>query len=392
MRRRAKERRGRLARSVLGASQRPGSSLNGVLKFPSESSTVQESASFRARGAMQAPPVPFKTSKRQSMPSKLIEDGRALLASFNANSAGQKRKRDASDLNDTNGTNGVTSLQRHKRSNTLAASSISAPPHTLPRSSLRRSIDSNRIGDGSLLGSILKEQAQKLAPFVKSDTTNTDYFKLKALGIDPDTPLVPKTKRKATTSASNGSLNTPSVKRIMPAVNGALKPPPQALNDDDDEALFASIANVRETLSESTSWFHTEWQSLERSVTPHQSQVSPPRSETAAERRLRELKERGPTPTRSEIRYRAMKDKSHLPNGFWDRSPAASPQQNGGHDYNHPNAGVASPSTPSKLRGFAALASKSGSASMVNGKGGQSSQRESPFGQSGGSADEAIEL
>ena len=387
LQRRARERRNRLANSVLGASQRSIVKSSATLdtRF-SQALVPQDQSKSASVGSMPPPAVPEKTVKRQSMPSKLIEDGRALLASFNSPSKGQKRKREDSEMGNSQI---VPFSKTHRRSSTLAASSSSALPHTLNRSAFRRSIDSTRTGDGSLLGSILKDQAQKIAPYVKSDTTNTDYFRLKAMGMDPDTPAIPRTKPKVKATGCEGTGEAPRMKAIMPAVNGGAGQPLSKTSKtssevDDDEALFASIREVRNTLSESTSWFQNERLSMERSMTP-QSQASPPRVESAAERRLRELKERGPTPTRAELRYRAMKDTSHLPNGFWDRSPAGSPQQNGGHERN----GIDQQSqTPTKVRGFAALTSRN----AVNGTTSKQKEREPSYGQGGDSADDAIEL
>lgn len=86
---------------------------------------------------------------------------------------------------------------------------------------------------------------------------------------------------------------------------------------DDDEELFAQIRSVREALAESEQWCRSERQSLEKSMTP-QSESSPPNQETPAQRRLREIRERGPTPSRTELRLRAMGQKALLPKGFWD--------------------------------------------------------------------------
>ena len=263
---------------------------------------------------------------------------------------------------------------------------MSAPPHTHTRHLPRKSIDSRRLGDGSLLGDTLMRQAHRLAPDARADTTHTNYFALKAMGIDPDTPLVPETRKRSRIPDEGNETPLAKTKRLSSAREGTTisksgSTPPAG----DDEALFASIRTVRETLAESTSWFQSERQSLERSMTP-QSQVSLSRAETPAERRLRELKERGPTPTRTEIRQRTMTDKSFLPNGFWQKQKDGRSAQADGV----PMAAMAGQTTTSlKARGFAALSQQRKANGIVNGT---SRREDSPPQQKGGTAEEVIEL
>jgi flagellar biosynthesis GTPase FlhF len=178
------------------------------------------------------------------------------------------------------------------------------------------------------------KQARRLAPNAKSDTTRTDYFRLKALGIDPDTPVVPLTKKR--------TRNEVEVNRVSKAIKSSPQAPPSSHTnktsttqtsiqesstpsksaDDADEALFASLRSVREALAESEQWMQSERQSIERQSTERattpQTNASSPDNETPAQRKLREIKERGHTPSRTEIRLRAMGDKAILPKGFWD--------------------------------------------------------------------------
>ena len=320
---------------------------------------------------------------QQSPVKQVLDEGRSFLASMSL--GGTKRKRDDSGSR-TKLDEPQRMWQKHKRSNTLATSVLPASPNSSVHNKLRGSLVYTRAGDGSLLGDTLMRQARRLAPEMKSDTTQTDYFALKARGIDPNTPIVPRTKKRP--RSANGiqnhieSRNEASAGAVNLSNGCAVAKRDTA---DDDEALFASINSLRNTLAESTTWFQNERQSLERSVTP-QHNVTPSKDETPAERRLRELKERGRTPTRSEIRHRST---AHFQSGF------------GGHPKHHEEhfdqqnednlEEVPQPSaTPSKM-GFAALTRSI----KMNGfkhesPGSRGSNVSMP--QTGQSADDAIEL
>ena len=191
-----------------------------------------------------------------------------------------------------------------------------------------------------MLNDILMKQARRLAPTARSDTTNTDYFRLKALGIDPDTPTVPQTPKSIRArTAGNGRPksgrssfqdSTPtqgpvSSKQILPSLfDGAIAQGTATSreNGGEEDGLFAQIDAIRKALAESEQWFQDERQSIERSLKFKQPRVSPHRpttiTESLAQRRLREVKERGSTPSRTELRLRAMGERALLPKGFWD--------------------------------------------------------------------------
>ena len=105
----------------------------------------------------------------------------------------------------------------------------------------------------------------------------TDYFRLKALGLDPDTPAVPLTSKKRPRAQQSSE----SEKRFKPLLvrQGAnssshsnseqsgqhhnthvLQQNELALQDEDDsdEALFVRSRRLRETMSESISWLQSE--------------------------------------------------------------------------------------------------------------------------------------
>ncbi|KAJ4537423.1 actin cytoskeleton and mitosis protein, variant 3 [Exophiala dermatitidis] len=238
--------------------------------------------------------------------------------------AGQKRKSFSGQeqpqpnlASPRNGTASGTPVNKgHKRSRTLGtfsepsnrtlrhtlppgvsfrASRSKPPPHVSifsPRSTFGRSVS----GDQNLRESMSGQ---------KVDTTHTDYFKLKAMGIDPETPIIPDTEatlalrkrreeeeRKAalarasrrTTRLSSSSLQgSPSAGTASPS---AFNPPvaspaaptraptaqqqqqvnhatPSPVVEDD---FLKQIREAREALAEQAQWFKEQTVTLEREM------------------------------------------------------------------------------------------------------------------------------
>ena len=138
----------------------------------------------------------------------------------------------------------------------------------------------------------------------RKDTTRTDYFRLKALGIDPDTPMVPDTKtslerkrnreQENTITASRTRARTlsatvrPPVPRFSPQGARAIETsglhqsrtppnaaqhkattPPAAMGDDDDD-LLRQARKVRETMSEGAEWYKTYAVNIEKEIEEHE--------------------------------------------------------------------------------------------------------------------------
>ena len=327
--RKAKERRRNLAASIQNSAKSERQKKNSrQLSLSSLASSTENSENpvevQKHPGNTMLPPC-TPLQKRQSLPAGFV-DGQSQMESF----TGTKRKREDSGTSVDQGTPRRTKLH-HKRSQTIGDSTMSAPPHPMTRTPYKSRMDVSKVKDGSLLNDILMRQARRLAPNARSDTTRTDYFQLKALGIDPDTPVVPSTKKRTRDeskidgieSSRGTALSTPRpLDNTRPSIP---QPAAQAHfisaqasgSADDDEELFAQIRSVREALAESEQWCRSERQSIEKSMTP-QPENSTPDKETPAQRRLREIRERGRTPSRTEVRLRAMGDKALLPKGFWD--------------------------------------------------------------------------
>lgn len=327
--RRAKERRRNLAESIQNSAKSElQKRKNRQISLSSLASSTGGSESpdglQKHPGDTMLPPL-TPLPKRQSLPAE-FHNGQSRVESC----TGTKRKREDSDGSVDQGTPRRTK-NHHKRSRTIGDSIMSAPPHPMTRTPYKSRMDVSEVRNGSLLSDILMRQARRLAPNARSDTTRTDYFQLKALGIDPDTPVVPLTKKrtrdKMEINGAEGSMGTafssprPSHGTRLSVSQPATQTHPNSAkasaSADDDEELFAQIRSVREALAESEQWCRSERQSLEKSMTP-QPEDSARQSETPAQRRLREMKERGRTPSRTEVRLRAMGDKALLPKGFWD--------------------------------------------------------------------------
>ena len=329
--RRAKQRRENFAKSIQeSAKSERQKQSDRKSSFSSLASSMGGSESpfgHQSNPGNMMPPPTTTLQKRQSLPADFDNEQSQLETSI-----GTKRKREDSGRSVDQVTPKYTKIH-HKRSRTVGGDSImSAPPLPMTRTPYKSRMDVSKVKDRSLLSDILMRQARRLAPNARSDTTRTDYFQLKALGIDPDTLVVPSTKKRTRDEiASDGAessmgtipLSPRSAQSIQLSASqpAALVQPNSAKvsrsADDGDEELFAQIRSVREALAESEQWCRSERQSIEKSMTP-QPEISPPVNETPAQRKLREIRERGRTPSRTELRLRSMGEKALLPKGFWD--------------------------------------------------------------------------
>ena len=406
--RRAKERRRNLAKSIQDSAkserQKQSDRKSSLASLVSSTGASERSVGQpKSPGNMMLPPM-NPLQKRQSLPADFDKEQSQL-----ENSTGTKRKREDSGRGVDQDTPRRTKIH-HKRSDTIGDSIMSAPPRPMTRTPYKSRMDVSQVKDGSLLSDILMRQARRLAPNARSDTTRTDYFQLKALGIDPDTPVVPLTRKRTreemetdeAKSSKGMNLSSPlsthskRLSRSQPATQTQPNSGKASGSADDDEELFAQIRSVREALAESEQWCRSERQSIEKSMTP-QPDTSP--NETPAQRRLREIRERGRTPSRTEVRLRAMGDKALLPKGFWDGEGMGMSLVGKGKQKE-----VATPRPPSPprkqvgsaRRGFAALEKQGQTNGITNGSfRSANNQRQQPAGgkkQTGSSAEDAIEL
>lgn len=167
----------------------------------------------------------------------------------------------------------------------------------------------------------------------RTDTTRTDYFKLKALGLDPNTPVIPQTRKRPSDyeielTARKSRLSpakTIAVPHKSPRVNGATEFSlqaysasssivlPQAPKAEDDDALFAQIKEVRNALSETESWYREYREQSERTSVDLAN-------ETEKQRKLREWK---PSVSRTEARWKRDGLPSFLRSSYTPRDTAS---------------------------------------------------------------------
>ncbi|KAL8828168.1 MAG: hypothetical protein Q9191_002744 [Dirinaria sp. TL-2023a] len=168
----------------------------------------------------------------------------------------------------------------------------------------------------------------------KMDTTCTDYFRLKAVGLDPDTPVVPLTSKKR----PRGEDSPKSEKRFKSALNRLreglpVDPPSEESNrdgkisvlqphrpsthsgEDGDESLFVRSRKLREIMAESISWLRSERARSERSskgiIRPLTDGISVPTNS----------EDSWPALSRTEQRLRATGAHGLLPKA-WEGNPS----------------------------------------------------------------------
>lgn len=98
-------------------------------------------------------------------------------------------------------------ISGHKRSRTAENPKLSETEELI-NTLLATRDDYTYLANGSESSYKIMQKIRTLLPPVKVDDTRSDYFMLKSLGIDPDTPVVPRTSRKR--HSSDDILSNPS--------------------------------------------------------------------------------------------------------------------------------------------------------------------------------------
>ena len=224
----------------------------------------------------------------------------------------------------------------------------------------------------------------------RTDTTKGDYFRLKAHGLDPDTPVVPLTKKRSRPDEIEATPVKTARRSLSDAAQSSRTPSltpmgesksPTSINGsvikftEEEEELFAQARELKEALAEGERWFREEREKHERSR-------SNSLLETDKERKLRELL-RDNTPSRTQLRLEATG--AH---GLWKGRSGGNGGSGKRRESSHMDMDV---DEPPKL-GLAALTQQ------ANG-GSRRAPATNPFGGSsswgvpaGASADDAIEL
>ena len=352
--RKGKERRRTFAQSMQALSQSTGRQSLGS----------SHSAEFgtRVQGLLMPPPVKISepSLKRKSLPNGSNIEPQHRTSKKRQHDADEKHALSSSIL-----TNGRPTKAHHKRSRTVGNVDELSQSQSQSQSQSLSSKGSDRHrpsastssfnGNASLVSESMIKEARRFVPG-PTDTTRTDYFLLKARGIDPDTPIVPRVARKrrisdyALPEAKNkpvrlsppsrapksttqvaGKYNSASVPRSAHTshVNGelpsSLAKGKDQLGDEDDE-LFMQMRAVKEAMSESINWFREEREKSTRSEEGGEG-----RPETPAEKRLREFQR--DTPSRTSIRLKETGAR-----GLWPRVPGKGKSNNLSSKPEHPDS------------------------------------------------------
>ncbi|ETI23530.1 hypothetical protein G647_05332 [Cladophialophora carrionii CBS 160.54] len=286
--RRAKNRRQLFAETIRAEQarkQRSDEELEEILKAAQESRRLQKEVE--------------EAVKMQKEPSTMPNGGEVVKV------AGQKRKSfSGQDLRASTvaSANGATSVSGHKRSKTMSTSAHSSPTAgggapsgaSLRSSTSRPPQHVSIFSRASTLGrSTSNSDLRKSASSYKLDATRTDYFRLKAMGLDPDTPIVPDTKetlafrrrreaeeRQASINRANRRLRTSTSDQSPPTAmpppplpraqttetqqTPRTRPPPAPTSVEDD--FLKQIREAREAMAEQTEWFKQQAVTLEKEI------------------------------------------------------------------------------------------------------------------------------
>ena len=350
-----------------------------------------------------------------------------------AESSGTKKRKSLHDddsLEQNGMANGDTPTQKtfvfkkpktssHRRTQTMGISLPSFPSNREAGSParLRASLGETRrqLGgaDSPLSESMLKRARQVIG---RTDTTRTDYFRLKARGINPNTPLIPETRKRnraLTESVADPPTPSPAAKalKLSPPTLASLSSQTRELlsrsqSTDtstpsktthtaattaaasnsllastgpkfsaEEESLFAQARKLREALAEDEAWFRREREAIEAKT---KAKEPPPRPESETEKQ-RKLREWQGTPSKTSVRLEKTNAGGLLPNGWKngvvvngdkkgkgkeretvdeDEGGLFTPKQK--DKSRMPSFGAASQMGGQQLRGFAALANGSG--------------------------------
>jgi hypothetical protein len=223
--------------------------------------------------------------------------------------AGHKRKSlDGDELSPTMNGNSPRKVAKghgHRRSQTVSSLSNMSKPSSFGKvtaySSPSRLSSSTFLGRSILLDRDVGSVAKRPMRGRKTDSTHTDYFRLKALGVDPDTPFIPETKsslerkrrrqeelshpapRKRASNLSSmkaqslgqgeaSSSISPQASRNITTPETSFSTSQQIQSEarsrllDDDDEFLRQIREVREAMSEDTQWFRTQAAEIEKEV------------------------------------------------------------------------------------------------------------------------------
>ena len=289
----------------------------------------------------------------------------------NESVAGQKRKR-YSATEQLLPNSQQSKSRHHKRSNT--STSDIRPPGTFAAkaSSLGQAgrPDPPKSVDFDL------QRIRGLEGTGRTDTTQTDYFRLKALGIDPDTPIVPRTKeafsaeyvdRNSATKTGNiqfiGKSSAPKVENRALSKSAAASNEKLTGNDDDsDEELFREMRRVKEAMADGITWFQE-----------HKANDNTNRKEPARVGQER-YSDHGHGTERKHTPSRTLQRVTNTgANGFWPPKPKALREQSNNQSEDHASDGITRQSSKPQQQASGVFIDSSGTLTT-----GSHAQTESP--------------
>ena len=352
-----------------------------------------------------------------SMQNQKTSDGNEFLMSgaLGVRQASPPKKQTAAHHKRSQTVNGAMTSQDGPQANDIIrnAKKRSLIVDPFPASKKRRSLPmgttlgtSSFVGSTSLINDSLRRKALDIARSLNIrslSTTRTDYFRLKARGIDPDTPMVPtRQKRSRPADEDNGSLAPSKTRKLSESTSSTLGLSPETQEllsssldlspetraviagkpyqsdikglkfNEEEEELFAQSRKLREMLAAETDWMRSTREQYEK----EQEDL---KNETPAQRRLREFKD---TPSRTSIRLLQTGANGFLPDNYWERlDQSAKGKGKTKANFNF-GGSIFAPETPTPVMGLAALSN--GSKGKEEEFGGINNQ--------GASADDAIEL
>jgi hypothetical protein len=214
--------------------------------------------------------------------------------------AGLKRKSlSEQDMRTSTMSNGGHSGPGHKRSKTMTPAPNFSASISSRRSlggSLHKPISSIQpnvsvFAEPSIFGRSTNTNLRQSTTSQKLDTTRTDYFRLKAMGVDPDTPLIPDTKetlalrRKREVEARQASINSasrgyrsaslensPAASMPPPPVppprasTASLKPSQSSAPTPVEDDFLKQIRAAREAMAEETEWMRQQQGVMEKEI------------------------------------------------------------------------------------------------------------------------------
>ena len=291
--RRAERRRAKLAASIKAAKEKRR-------REEAEMAEIQHAQAFSKQLQEAQRRTNEEAKGRQKEKEAHLQEQQKAMKPPSTNpvqKAGHKRKMLANSTSQSDIRNIVMSPM-HKRSRTLGSSGGAESlrtSHSLPARSPRASL----LGSTNLRRSLSQKTLRQSLTQQRLDQTQTDYFRLKAHGLDPDTPLIPETAAQVAArkqqeeehrqaiddrvlrrpSSARGGSRSRSSTPLSPAQSAKSMPPPISIprstftiqqatpnSTANEDPFLRQLREAREALSTDETWFKTHAAELEKEI------------------------------------------------------------------------------------------------------------------------------